>query len=107
MELNVTGMISKIFNFFRILHLQTTDTNQEESLSAASDDPKNRNTESDGDDNDEESAELNRSHYIIPEELSGNKPSDKSDIWYIFVNDKICMCKFVSRQGRISMILDK
>ena len=78
------------------MHLQTKDTNQVESLSAACGDPEIDDTESDGDDDDDESAELNRSYYISPEELSGNTSSDKSDIWYIFVNDKVyklSMCK--------------
>ena len=69
------------------MNLQTKDTNQEESLSAASVDPEIGDTDIDNDNDDDESAELNRSHYISPEELSGNTPSDKSDIWYIFVND--------------------
>ena len=61
--------------------MQSTDTNHEVSLSAVSGEPAIGDSD-DGDD-DDESTEPNRSHYISPEELSGNKPSGKSDIWYI------------------------
>ena len=71
-------------NFYRTLHWQSTDTKHEESLSAISGDPGIGDTESDDGDDDDESAEPNKSHYISPEELSGNSSSDKSDIWYIF-----------------------
>ena len=54
----------------------------EESMSAGSGVSVIGDTESDDDDDDGESTEMNRSHYISPEELSGNSPSDKSDIWY-------------------------
>ena len=70
--------------FFRILHLQTPDTNHEGSMSAGSGVSVIGDTESDDDDDDDdESTEMNRSHYISPEEWSGNSPSDKSDIWYV------------------------
>ena len=59
--------------------MQNTDLSHEESLSAVSGEPAIGDSD-DGDD-DDESAEPNRSHYISPEELSGNSPSDKSDIW--------------------------
>ena len=67
--------------FYRILRLQRTDTNHEESLSAVSGDPAIGDTENDDGDDDDDSAEPNRSHYISPEELSRNSPSNKSDIW--------------------------
>ena len=71
-------------NFYRTLYGQSTDTNHEESLSAISGDPGIGDTESDDSYDEDNLTEPNRSHYISPEELSGNSSSDKSDIWYIF-----------------------